>query len=241
MRNPLIAKLEHGAALTDEDRSVLAQLSNAARRVGARQMVIREGERPEMVHVVLDGFACRYNTLPGGNHQITALLLPGDLCNLHVAMLDTMDHSIATLSTCSIVALSPTTISEVTEHHPRIARALWWCTLVEEGTLRAWIAGLGQRNAVQRLAHLLCELLVRLQAVGHADENSYAFSLRQAEIGEVLGLSPVHVNRSLQHLRQTGFITAENRRMTIHDPDQLKAYCGFDPHYLHLTKRSDRS
>lgn len=236
-RNPFIAKLERGAELTDTDRAVLANITHVTRHVGTRQDLIREGERPDDVHLVLDGFACRYKMLADGSRQNVAYLVPGDLCDLHVAILDRMDHAIATLSPCTIVAIPRGTILELTEHHPRIARALWWCTLVDEGTLREWLVNLGQREASQRMAHLFCELLLRLQAVGLADANSYGLPLTQDEIGDTLGITPVHANRTLQDLRKAELLAFRSKRVTIPDPARLMAYCDFDPSYLHLTNR----
>lgn len=239
MHNPLIAKLEHGVDLTDADRGLLNDLIRQTRTVGARQAIIHEGERPDFVYLVLDGFACRYKTLVGGARQNMAYLVPGDFCDLHVAILGAMDHTIATLSPCTIVDIPRHAILDLTDQHPRIARALWWCTLVDEGTLREWLLNIGQREAAQRLAHLFCELLVRLQAVGLADANSYALPITQEELGDTLGVTSVHVNRTIQALRDDGFITLRSKRLTIPDVARLYAYCEFNPNYLHLTKREN--
>ncbi len=237
MPNPLIRKLERGAALTHKDRSLLQKACERTRQVGSRQDIIREGERPEKVHLVLAGFACRYKTLEDGSRQNMALLVPGDFCDLHVAILGQMDHSIATLSACTIVDIPRATILDLTENHPGITRALWWCTLVDEATLREWLLSMGQREAGQQMAHLVCELLLRLQSVGLADKNGYDLPITQVELGETLGISSVHVNRVLQALREAGLIEWKGQRLTIPDIDRLKAFCGFTANYLHLQAR----
>ena len=237
MSNPLIRKLEVADGLTDEDRATLERLCDHAQQVAADKDLTCEGDRPENVHLVLDGFAARYKLLADGKRQIMAVLLPGDFCDLHVAILREMDHSIMTLTPCTIVTIPRATIIELTENHPRINRALWWSTLVDEGVLREWLVNLGQRQAEERMAHFFCEMLVRLQTVGLADESSYALPLTQAELGDIFGISSVHVNRALQDLRKADLIILKNRRLEIPDVDRLKAYSGFRPNYLHLSSR----
>ena len=239
MLSPLIAKLARGADLDDEDRATLTSVIRYPRKAPAREDLIREGDAPSNVHLVLEGFACRYTLLPNGRRQITAILIPGDLCDLHIAILGTVDHRIATLTPCTMAAIPSRTIEELTTSHPRITRALWWCMLVDEAILREWLVNIGQRPAIQRAAHLLCELLVRLQAVGHATGDSYAFPLTQHEFGEALGLSVVHINRVVQKLRDDGLIILKAGVLTVPDPERLKAFADFYPNYLHLTARSN--
>ena len=237
MFNPLIQKLEHGASLTDADRAVLRSASSRSRFVGAHHDLIREGERPGSVHLILEGFACRYKSLSDGRRQIMAFLVPGDFCDLHVAILGAMDHGIATLSGCTVVDIPVLTVEDLTSNHARINRALWWATLVDEGILREWLVNMGRREAPQRLAHLFCELLVRLQTVNLAKDDSYDLPLTQSELGDTLGLSSVHVNRSLQGLRSQGLLTFERGRLSILDVPRLALFAGFDRSYLHLDQR----
>jgi len=237
MENPFIAKLEHGAELREEDRQRLRMLVSDPKEIGPRLDLIQEGDRPEDVHLVLEGFACRYKLLPDGGRQIMAYLVPGDLCDLHVAILGEMDHGIATLSACQIVHIPRKSVEELTEKHGRINRALWWASLVDEAILREWLVNMGRRPADKQLAHLLCELLVRLQSVGRASKNSYEFPVTQAELADTLGITTVHVNRMLKQLRDDGQITLKGRHMTIDDVDGLKEFAGFNPNYLHLSRR----
>jgi len=237
MLNPLIQKLQHGAELTDEDRQVLENAASDTRMVGPRHDLINEGDRPDHVHLILEGFACRYKLLPDGERQIMAYLVPGDICDLHVSILGEMDHAIATLSRCKIVLIPRGIIEDITENHGRINRALWWATLVDEATLREWLVNMGRRPADRQLAHLLCELLVRLQAVGLATENSFEFPVTQAELADTLGISTVHLNRMVQQLRNDGLITLQGHCLTIMNVDGLKKFVDFDQNYLHLTRR----
>lgn len=237
--NPLIRKLDYADDLTDADRSLLLRVCEAPRIVPARTDLTQQGDRPENVHLVLDGFACRYKVLPDGNRQIMAVLIPGDFCDLHIAILGRMDHAIATLTPCTMVQIPRAMILDMTENRPRLARALWWATLVDEAVLREWLVNLGQRPADQRLAHFFCELLLRLQAVGLGDVNGCPMPIRQSDLADMFGLTDVHVNRMLQQLREAGLIVLRQRRLEVPDVDRLQTFCDFNPDYLHLTPRED--
>lgn len=233
MHNAFIRKLEYGARLTDDDRQLLHRVSQVTRHVPARQEIIGEGDAPSNVHLLIDGLACRYKILPDGRRQIMAIFLPGDICDLHVQILGWMDHSIGSLGGCRIAEISPDTIDTLTANS-RINRALWWATLVDEGTLREWLVNLGQRSADRRVAHLLCELLVRFRSVGLAEDNSFPLPMTQEDLADTTGLTSVHVNRMLRDLRERGFIALANRHVAVPDPDALMAFCDFNPNYLHL-------
>jgi len=238
--DPLIRKLSEAGPLTYHDHTVLTSICSRPRYIGADHDIIRAGDPPSDVHLVLAGFAYRYKILPDGNRQILAVLVPGDFCDLHVAILGQMDHSIASACPCVIVDIPDSTICDLTQNHPRITRALRWATLVDEAVLREWLCNMGQREASQRMAHLFCELLLRLRLVGFADEDGYDLPLTQTELADILGMTSVHVNRVLRDLREAGLVVFKHRRLTILDVERLKAYCSFDPMYLHLgLKRSD--
>ncbi|MGU3663167.1 Crp/Fnr family transcriptional regulator [Methylobacterium sp. A49B] len=239
--NPLIRKLEYAGSLTEADRCLVRRVCETVQTVERRADLIQQGDRPENVHLVLDGFACRYKMMEGGNRQIMAVLVPGDFCDLHVALLSRMDHTIATLTPCTVVEIPRATILELIENHPRLARALRWATLVDVAVLREWLVNLGQRSADQRLAHFFCEMLLRLQVVGLADENSCPMPIRQGDLADIFGLTDVHVNRTLQGLREAGLIVLRHRRLEVPDVERLRAFCGFNPDYLHLMPRADES
>ncbi|MCV9967806.1 Crp/Fnr family transcriptional regulator [Pararhizobium sp. BT-229] len=234
MENAFIRKLDGFLPLPAEDREWLQSLTGRVEEVTADQDLIREGDNPETVHLILEGFAARYKMTIDGKRQIFAYLIPGDFCDLHVALLKTMDHSIGTLSPCRVATLFPSTIIEIIERRPALARALWISSLVDEATLREWLLNLGQRPARERIAHLFCEMHVRMRAVGLTTDGSFEFPLTQEELGDTTGLSIVHVNRSLKELREAGLVTMRNDRLIIPDVGRLKTFAGFDPAYLHL-------
>ena len=234
MQNVLTRKLEAFGPLPEEDRRLFDGAIGPVRTVPADQDLVREGDQTGDVHLIVEGFACRYKLLKDGSRQIVAFLIPGDFCDLHIFILKTMDHNIATLSRAQVVDLPRSSILEMTER-PALARALWWATLVDEAILREWLLNNGQREAEERIAHLICELYARLQVVGLAGADRFPLPITQAEIGDALGLSAIHVNRSLQTLRSQGLISLRHRELIIKDPARLKAFASFDPNYLHLT------
>lgn len=236
--NPLIRKLERFEPLLDEDRTLLEEICASPRLVPPHTDLVREGDKPEGVFLVLSGFACRYKLRSSGARQINAYLLPGDLCDLDVALLDEMDHTITTLSACKVVHLAPDLIADLLTHHPRIARALRKNTLVDEATLREWLMNVGRRSAVERLAHLFCELLLRFRVVGLATENSYDLPLTQVDLADTAGITSVHISRSIKELRQQGLIELEGGRLTILDYPRLRAFAEFRSNYLHLGDRA---
>ncbi len=239
MANPVTKKLEFGAKLSERDRQTLDDLVLDVRSFGAREDIIREGDRPDHVHAVLEGYACRYKTVPDGGRQIMAWLVPGDLCDVHVSLLGEMDHTIATLSPCRIGFIPREAIDTITEKHARLTRALWWATLVDEAVLREWMVGMGRRSADKQIAHLFCELRVRLGSVDLVRDSAFELPVTQDEMADTVGISPVHVNRVLQQLRQDGLITLKGRQLTIVDRERLEAFADFDPGYLHLEKRQE--
>lgn len=236
MANILTRKLELFGPLPDSDKRALDDVVRSVREVGPREDLVREGESPGDVRLIVEGFACRYKLLESGTRQIVAYLVPGDFCDLHIFILRAMDHSIATLSRCHVVDIPRAQIMELFER-PAVARAFWWATLVDEATLREWLINVGARSAETRIAHLLCELLVRLESVGLTVDDAYELPITQQELGDTTGLTNVHVNRVLQRMRSQDMITLRGGHLVIKDAARLKAFSGFNPNYLHLDAR----
>jgi CRP-like cAMP-binding protein len=238
MSNPLVRKLEGFGPLSELDRTVLERISANAQLIGPRIDLIREGDPPDGVILVMEGIACRQKHRANGARQITAYLVPGDSCDLDVALLDRMDHTITTLSACRVVRIPSDVVRRLLKDHPTVARALRMSTLVDEATLREWLVNVGCRSAIERIAHLFCELLVRLQVVGFASEDSYEFPVTQLDLADTVGLSNVHVNRSLQELRRKGVIEFKGKTLKILDRQRLKTIAEFNAKYLHLGTRA---
>lgn len=236
-----VRRLEQGTPLPHDDRCRLDELVAAPVPFEADRDVVVEGRVSPDAVVVLQGWACRYKLLSDGRRQITAFLLPGDMCDLHVFLEQPMDHSIGTLTPARVALVPRDRLLGLARERWPVMQALWWSTLRGEAILREWLAVVGRRSAAERIAHLLYELLLRLQAVGLTEDHAYVLPLTQAEIADTLGLTPVHVNRTLQTLRQDGLIELDsfgNRRLTILDPEGLAALADFDARYLRSSDRN---
>ena len=232
---PMSRKLRHANLLTTHDVAVLDELVANARSVNAREDIVCEGQTPGDVRLIQEGFACRYKMMPGGQRAITAYLLPGDFCDLHVSILGSMDHTIAAVTACVVADLPRDKLDKVMRQEPRIARALWRATLVDAAILREWLANVGQRPSDRKLAHLLCELRQRLEIVGLASTSYMKLPLTQEELGDTLGISSVHVNRVFQQLKQANLVLTQARGLAFPDLDRLERFCDFNPDYLHLS------
>jgi len=230
----LIRKLENFSPLAEDEKRALAEAVGTVRRFPAREDLVREGEPTDGVKLILEGFGCRYKVLPDGRRQIIAYLVPGDLCDVRVFLLKRMDHTIAALCPVETALVSHEAMAELMERYPRLTRALWWSTLVEESVTREWIVNVGQRSAFERLAHLFCEIFARLRAVGLTHENRCELPLTQIELADTLALSAVHVNRTLMEMRRARLVTFQNRQLVIHDHAALQGAAGFNAIYLHL-------
>jgi len=231
--NAFIEKLAGHAPLSSTDIKLLTQACQNQRTFPARTDLIREGDKPGPIFVILDGWACRYKLLPEGTRQITSFLMPGDCCDLHASVLNYMEHSIATLTPARIALVPRGIMEKLIETRPAITRAFWWTQLVDEDTLRAWIVSMGRRNGLQRVAHLMCELYIRARNIGLTDGDSFELPLTQTVIGDALGLTPIHVNRVLRKLRISGVMTLSGGALVIADIAKLAVVAGFDDNYLH--------
>ena len=230
---PLLRKLEGYGPLPEADKAALRALGAGAHRVAAGTDLIREGDEPSGVFLVLEGFACRYKLRATGARAIMAYLVPGDFCDLDVALLPRMDHSLATLSTCRVARVALDTTAELLQR-PALARTLRMATLVDEATAREWLVNVGRRSGIERLAHLFCELHARLAVVGLTAGDSYDLPITQAELADTTGQTGVHVNRTLGELRRQGLIELGQQRLTILDMPRLRALAEFRSNYLHL-------
>lgn len=237
----LILKLENFTRVSGDERRALAEASTTVRRFGAHEDLVLEGEPTDGIKLILEGFACRYKILPDGRRQIVAYLVPGDLCDLRIFILKHMDHSIGTLAPVEAATLSQDTMLGILERYPNLARALWWSTLVEESIAREWIVNVGHRTAFERLAHLFCEIYLRLRAVGLTQENRCELPLTQNELADTLALSLVHVNRMLMEMRRAGLVSFQNKQLVIHDLAALQGAAGFNGNYLHLNNENHSS
>jgi CRP-like cAMP-binding protein len=235
--NRLIRKLETIVDLSTEEKEALLGLPLTIKTLGQDQDIVRDGDRPFECCLLVEGFACRYKLLADGRRQIMSFHIPGDIPDLQSLHLKVMDHSLGTLVRCKVAFIHHDAVRDLTRRCPRIADALWRDTLIDAAVFREWMIGMGRRSAYTRIAHLLCELLVRLRSVGLANGHDIEMPITQAELGDSLGLSTVHVNRVLQELRGDGLITLRGRFLSVQDWPALKQAGEFDPTYLHLSPK----
>ncbi len=232
--SPLVRKLQSVFDLRPEEREALDALPMQVANLRADQDIVREGDRPSRSFAVLEGFCATYSIIGDGKRQIMNFHIPGDMPDLQSLHLHVLDNSVGTITPCKLGFVQHDVLWALCLRYPRIAAALWRETLIDAAIFRRWLTSLGRRDANARIAHFLCEMVVRLRAVGLAEDHSCDFPITQNEIGDALGLSLVHVNRTLQEIREAELIVLKNGRLKVLDWDGLQAAGDFDPTYLHL-------
>jgi CRP-like cAMP-binding protein len=232
---PFIRKLERRDVITHDERAALLGAAGQVEHFPAGSDLVTEGDRPTRSMLVAQGFTTRYRLLGDGTRQITAIHLPGDFVDLHSFLLKTMDHSVGALSACRVVTFPHVKLRAITERFPHLTRMLWLMTLLDSAIHREWIVAMGRRSALEQMAHLLCEIFTRLAVIGLGDrDGELTLPINQAELGDTLGLSTVHVNRTLQQLRAERLISWQGQAVRVLDWDRLARIAGFDATYLHL-------
>ncbi len=237
MGNRFIDKLSTFGTLDPNDIARLVAATSQPQPYAQRKDLIREGDRPGHVFVILEGWACRYKILPSGTRQVLAFLMPGDCCDLHVGLLGEMDHCIQAITPAVVATISRDEMDAIMTENPKIAKALYIAQLVDEGTMRAWITSMGRRSSIERVAHLMCELYLRARNIGLTSEPEFALPLSQALLADSLGMTAVHLNRVLKELRLSGAMTLQRGSLLISDPTKLVQIAGFDENYLHRRLR----
>jgi len=231
-------KLRLRTEISPEEERVIEGLVAETHRVGADVLLVRAGTELSSCLLLLDGWLVRSKDLPSGERQVTELHVAGDFADLHGFTLKRLDHDVVSVSDCTVATIPHDRLTGLTERYPRLARAYWLMTNIDAAITREMALSLGQRSAISRMAHLFCELHVRLGIVGKTRGNTFDFPLTQRELAECLGLTVVHVNRTLQELRRKNLVEAENRSITIRDKSGLRAIAEFDPSYLYMEKPS---
>lgn len=237
---PLTRKLERFGAVSADDQAILTRLCIPIGSVGARTEIAREGERPDGVFVLLEGMACRYRLRANRTRQILAYLVPGDFCDIDIGLVNRRDHAIASLSACRFGRMDFAALGDLVGEQAPVIKTLRQANLVDDATLREWLVNLGSRSAIERIAHLFLELLMRLRAIGLARDDGYDLPVSQLDLADSTGLSTVHVNRTLQDLKRQGLIELRSRILTIRNVQRLTTLAGFDPHYLSLDSATFR-
>jgi CRP-like cAMP-binding protein len=232
--HPLVRKLESIVDLTAEERDAIRALPMMVRTLNADQDIVREGDRPSQCCLLIEGMLFRYRMLDEGRRQILAFHISGDVPDLQSIHLNIMDHSLASLGPATVGFVQHRDVLGLLGRCPRVAGALWRDTLIDAAIFREWMVGLGRRDAETRIAHLLCELYTKMHAVGLAKDHSAPMPITQENFADALGLSSVHVNRSIQELRAQNLIALSRKTLDIKNWERLAKVGEFDPTYLHL-------
>lgn len=230
---PTVRKFEQRAALDECDREALFSLPFELRTVEANRTIVREGDRPLVANLILDGLAFRHKLTVEGARQILSVHAPGDLVDINGLLLRRADHNVQALTACVIAAVPRDAILALLDDHPRIARAMWIDTLIDASIYREWIVNVGRRSARSGLCHFLCEFARRLEAAGLASVDGYELPMTQEQLADALGITPVHVNRVLRDLDREGMIVRNKRFVRIPNWAALRKCGGFSELYLH--------
>lgn len=234
--NPIIRKLQTILSLSDDERAAILALPVEERELHAHEEIVCEGDRPTRSFVILEGVAYAYKLTGEAKRQILAFHITGDMPDLQSLHLETLDISIGTFSACKVGFIQHAALRHLCERHTRVAAALWRETLVYASVFREWMTNIGQRDALSRAAHLMCEYVVRMRAMGLVEDHSCQIPMTQDDLGDAMGISTVHVNRVLQELRRLGLIKLGSGNLTVLDWERLKVVGDFEPGYLHLRR-----
>lgn len=228
----LIARLQAVVGLSEQDQAKLRRMPYKLKNLDNGELVLRPGESPKCSTVVMSGFLCRQKVIYDRN-QISSFYVAGDMPDLHTLHLPVMDHELCSIGNSTIASVTHDYLRQVMDESPRITQAFWRETLIHAAIYREWVENLGGRDALGRIAHLLCELANRLELVGLFDNNSFHLPITQQNIADACGLSTVHVNRTVQELRREGLLDWRNHTVQLPDRTALEHAAEFDRAYLH--------
>jgi CRP-like cAMP-binding protein len=230
----LLRKLETHAALGEEDRAAILALPVTLKTLEAQAYTIREGDAPTHCGVLVSGFAYRQKLTGEGTRQIVAIHIPGEALDFQTLFLDVADHNVQTLTRAEIAFIPRRDLQELARSRAAIGHAILVSILVEASIFREWVLNVGRRDSKTRTAHLLCEFAMRLDAQGLTEDYGYSLPMTQEQLADALGLTPVHVNRTLKVLEAEGLIRRTGREVSFPDWKRLRDAGDFNQRYLHL-------
>ncbi|WP_189338377.1 Crp/Fnr family transcriptional regulator [Sphingobium sp. SCG-1] len=227
-------KDKRGAALDAEERDLLESAISEVRTFGPRATLVWAGDRVNHSTLLVEGFMSRYIDDRNGLRQLVAVHVPGDFVDLHAYPLKVLDHDVATMTTVTVAIVPHKKLDAITETRPMLARKLWFATLIDAAIHRGWLFRLGRLDAVGRVAHFLCETNARLVSAGLSDGHRFSLDVTQTDLAEICGLTSIHINRVLRHLREEGLCLFRASLVEILDAERLAARGQFDPAYLYI-------
>ena len=231
---PMLNKLQLWQDFDASEKAALLALPHHVERLAANKYIVRQGDRPTHSCLLISGFAFRHKLTGDGARSINALHLPGDMVDLQNSLLHLADHSVQSLTQAEVAYIPRDHIVGLAKQYQRIGMAMWYDTLVDGSIFREWIANNARRDAAARIAHLLCEFGVRLEALGLAQRDRFQLPMTQEQLADATGLTPVHVNRTLKQLEAERLIERAQRNISVADWSRLQHVADFDDSYLHL-------
>ena len=230
----LLSNLELRSPLPKSDRDAVLALPYVLKSLAPGSYAVREGEPPSGCGVLVSGFAYRQKLTGDGGRQILSIHIPGEALDFQNIFLNVADHSVQMLTRGHLAVIPRAEIQKIARHSAAIGHAILVSTLVEASIFREWILNVGRRDAKSRLAHVLCELAVRLDANGLTQDMGYHLPMTQAELADALGLTPVHLNRVIRSLEADGLIQRSKRELSFPDWERMRDMADFNDRYLHL-------
>jgi CRP-like cAMP-binding protein len=235
----LISKLKGFFPVSQELTADLDQLAKERVSLEAGQALVREGDKYTHIYLVDEGWMLRARYLPGGGRQIVNFALPGDFLAYNMLMFERSEFDLVAKTRASLWKLEPKSLREMMARHPGLAEALVWSNAHEESLLAERIVSLGRRDATQRLAHVLCEIVARLELIEKHKGDVLSLPLIQEDFGDILGISVIHVLRVFKRLQAMGVVEYRSKRVTLLDLEKLRRIAGFEGEYLHFSQRKD--
>ena len=229
----LLRRLNAVSGLDDADIAAIRALPIVVRQWEAGRAIVSDGDRPTDCCLIIEGFCVRAKTTVSGQRQILSIHIAGDIPDLQSLHLHRMDHDLITLVPSTLGFVSHTSMRALTRARPNVAEMLWRDTLIDAAIFREWIVNVGQRPATSRLAHVVLELRERLAVIGRARSDTFEMPLTQEQVGEALGITPVHANRVIRQLRDERIVDFSRGRVTVLDERKLEELGQFDDLYLH--------
>jgi CRP-like cAMP-binding protein len=230
----LLRKLTNLHDISEEEQAAVLEALTRPREVKRGDDIVADDSTPKHTTVMLSGTACRYKILPSGKRHILTFQYPGDMTDLYSYVMKKIDHAVGALSDCTVAHIPHETVAALSEKYPNLQYTFWRDTMIDASISHSWALG-GGRKTLERVAHMVCEIFVRLELVGQAElGRPLPFMATRQDLADALGLSLVHTNKTMAALKAKKLITRTGTKLQILNWDGLKSVAGFDPNYLHF-------
>lgn len=235
-----MARIRSRSLLSDEEFAAISRMVESGEMQDVEGDFVQPGSQNETACLVVEGLVGRFAQQPDGARHIVALHIPGDMADLHSTVASTITWALRAMTPGKILRVRHERILEVANRYPAVAVAFWRDCVVDMTIISQSVVNIARKDAMARVAHILCEMMLRYRVNGDVSGNRFPFPITQADMADALGLTPIHLNRVLQRLKEEGLATKDRGTVTIHDWDQLVEIATFDPGYLQLEQMAVR-